>query len=66
MHRMRLGFYLEETGRTQTDLANEIGRDRKVIWWWINKMDVWVEVNDKMKVRKIEALSKKELYSAMV
>ena len=30
MHRMRLGFYLEETGRSQTDLANEIGRDRKV------------------------------------
>jgi hypothetical protein len=66
MEGMRLDWYLEETGRSQTDLAREIGRDRKVIWWWLNKMDVWVEVDYDMKIQKIWSLGKRELYSAMV
>lgn len=66
MEGMRLDWYLEETGRSQTDLAREIGRNRKVIWWWLNKMDVWVEVDYDMKIQKIWSLGKRELYSAMV
>jgi hypothetical protein len=66
MEGMRLDWYLEETGRSQTDLAKEIGRNRKVIWWWLNKMDVWVEVDYDMKIQKIWSLGKRELYSAMV
>jgi hypothetical protein len=62
MHEMRLPFYLEETGKGISEFAREVNRDRKAVWWWVNKMDVWVEVDDEMRVKVVKSFIKRQLY----
>jgi hypothetical protein len=59
---MRLSFFLEESGMTNSDLARLVGGSRQLVNNWINREGVWVICTPKHEIKRIEKRGTKLLW----
>lgn len=64
MIKMRLEFYLEESGVTRVEFARLCGTTKQNINYWLKHRDVWVFCTEDHAVSKVEAKSRKVLWTA--
>jgi len=60
--KMRLDFYLEESGIRKSEFAKLVGVSKQNLHDWINRRDCWVYCDDDFTVHRVEDVNVKTLF----
>lgn len=60
---MRLAYFLEESGMSQSQLARVAGVSRQLVYTWLCKEGMWILCTEEFEVKRIERRITKRVWS---
>ena len=60
---MRLAYFLEESGMSQSQLARVAGVSRQLVYTWLCKAGMWILCTEDFEVKRIERRFTKRVWS---
>jgi|AACY02.6.fsa_nt_gi transcriptional regulator with XRE-family HTH domain len=60
---MRLAYFLEESGMSQSQLARVAGVSRQLVYTWLCKEGMWILCTEDFEVKRIERRITKRVWS---
>lgn len=60
---MRLAYFLEESGMSQSQLARVAGVSRQLVYTWLCKEGMWILCTEEFEVKRIERRITKKVWS---
>ena len=60
---MRLAYFLEESGMSQSQLARVAGVSRQLVYTWLCKEGMWILCTEDFEVKRIERRFIKRVWS---
>jgi transcriptional regulator with XRE-family HTH domain len=60
---MRLAYFLEESGMSQSQLARVAGVSRQLVYTWLCKEGMWIFCTEDFEVKRIERRITKRVWS---